>query len=107
MTVSEPMKPSARSVSAAVSPASEAPTITIRPRCMRPDRAPLPCPLPRPLPRPLLCPLLCPLRCMRLLHLFPMLSLPIVLPMSAAHGLWRLHDDRLDGTRRGGAQYVL
>jgi hypothetical protein len=44
---------------------------------------------------------------MRLLHLFPVLNVPIVLPVVAAHGLWRLHDDRLDGARGGGAQYVL
>src|SRR5260370_15958490 len=99
MSIRGPVNPSARSVSAALSPASEAPTITMRPRYVRAGLAPLPGPRP--------CPLLCPVRCMRLLPLLPVLGVPAVLPVLLARGLRRLNDDRLDGRRRGGAQHVL
>src|SRR5258708_22532257 len=99
MSIRGPVNPSARSVSAALSPASEARTITMRPRCVRAGLAPLPCPRP--------CPLLCPVRCMRLLPLLPVLDVPAVLPVSLARGLWHLDDDRLYGARGGGAQHAL
>src|SRR5260221_13862333 len=111
MMVSVPVKPSARSVSAALRPASEAPTITMCPRSVNARRASLMRVLHRlwPLwPSWPLCPswpswpLLGTLRGMRLLLVLGVLGILGMLgvfPVLRARWLRHLHDDRLDGTR--------
>src|SRR5258706_2468021 len=89
MSVTGPVKPSARSVSAALRPASEAPTITMRPLSLKAALAPL-----------LLMRFPCVLQCSRC-------DSPVFSSVLAARCPWPLDLDRLHRTRCGSAQHML